>query len=86
MANSKSKRPGKGQSLVAFPDVYVAVDLETTGTSPVWDEIIEIGAARVSGGEVVETYQQLVNPGFEIDPFIVGLTGITKRRCPMLRQ
>lgn len=77
MTESKSKRPGKGQSLVAFPDEYVAVDLETTGTSPAWDEIIEIGAARVRCGEVVGTYQQLVNPGFEIDPLVVALTGIT---------
>lgn len=74
---AQSKRPDKGESLVAFPDEYVAVDLETTGTSPAWDEIIEIGAARVRAGEVVETYQQLVNPGFEIDPFITELTGIT---------
>lgn len=73
----KSARPGKGGSLIAFPDEYVAVDLETTGTSPRWDEIIEIGAARVRDGEVVETYQQLVNPGFEIDPHVVKLTGIT---------
>lgn len=73
----QSKRPDKGRSLVAFPDEYVSVDLETTGTSPVWDEIIEIGAARVRDGEVVGTYQQLVNPGFEIDPFVVALTGIT---------
>ena len=75
MANSM--RPGKGKSLIAFPGEYVAVDLETTGTSPRWDEIIEIGAVRVRGGEVVESYQQLINPGFEIDPYVVALTGIT---------
>ncbi len=70
-------RPDKGKSLIAFPDEYVAVDLETTGTSARWDEIIEIGAAQVRDGEVVATYQRLVNPGFEIDPFIEGLTGIS---------
>lgn len=70
-------REGKGKSLIAFPDEYVAVDLETTGMSTKWDEIIEIGAARFRGGKVVETYQELVNPGFEIDSFIERLTGIT---------
>lgn len=70
-------REGKGKSLIAFPEEYVAVDLETTGMSAKWDEIIEIGAARFRDGKVVETYQELVNPGFEIDPFIEGLTGIT---------
>ncbi len=74
---ASSNRPGKGKSLIAFPDEYVAVDLETTGTSPMWDEIIEIGAARVRDGEVVETYQELVNPGIKIDPYVVKLTGIT---------
>lgn len=74
---SKTARPGKGRSLIAFPDEYIAVDLETTGTSPVWDEIIEIGAARVRGGEVVETYRELVNPGFEIGSYVTELTGIT---------
>lgn len=77
MGDTMNIRSGKGRSLIAFPDEYVSVDLETTGTSPRWDEIIEIGAARVRGGEVVETYQQLVNPGFEIDPYVVELTGIT---------
>lgn len=70
-------REGKGKSLIAFPEEYVAVDLETTGMSAKWDEIIEIGAARFRDGKVVETYQKLVNPGFEIDLFIEGLTGIT---------
>lgn len=74
---SSIARPGKGKSLIAFPGEYVAVDLETTGTSPRWDEIIEIGAARVRDGKVVETYQELVNPGFEIGPYVVELTGIT---------
>lgn len=74
---STNIRENKGQSLVAFPDEYVAVDLETTGTSPRWDEIIEIGAARVKDGEVVETFQELVNPGFSVGVFIEELTGIT---------
>lgn len=72
-----NKRPGKGQSLIDFPNEYVAVDLETTGTSPRWDEIIEIGAARIRNGEVIETFNELVSPGFGVDSFITELTGIT---------
>ena len=74
---ARIERPGKGASLFAFPDEYVVVDLETTGTSAVWDKIIEIGAARVKDGQVVSTFQELVQPGFEVDEFIEGLTGIT---------
>lgn len=70
-------RQGKGSSLIAFPGEYVAVDLETTGGSPRMDEIIEIGAARVRNGSIVDTYQQLVNPGVGLSPYVRDLTSIT---------
>src|SRR5579862_5630546 len=38
--------------------------------------IIEIGAARVRGGRVVEEFQQLVHAEMRVPPFITGLTGI----------
>ena len=60
-----------------FLENYVIVDLETTGLSPEWNSIIEIGAIKVEKGEVSEVFQQLVNPGFEIDDYIQSLTGIT---------
>ena len=77
MSDPKSKRPYKGASIIDFPDKYVVLDLETTGLSPEWDSIIEIGAIKVCEGKIVDTYQQLINPGFEIDDFIQNLTGIT---------
>ena len=55
---------------------FVVVDLETTGLGVSPQGIIEIGAARVSGGRVVEEFQQLVNPEMRLPPFITGLTGI----------
>lgn len=55
---------------------FTVVDLETTGMAPSRTGIIEIGAARVHAGRVVEEFQQLVNPGVRLPPFIVGLTGI----------
>lgn len=56
---------------------YVSVDIETTGTCAKWDRIIEIGALKVRGGKVVDTFSQLINPGVNISPFITRLTGIT---------
>lgn len=44
------------------PD-YVVYDLETTGISCQYDEVIEISAIRVRDGHPVETFTQLVNPG-----------------------
>lgn len=56
---------------------YCVIDTETTGLSPYWDEIIEIGILRVRGGEIVDQYSQLIKPEYEIDEFITKLTGIT---------
>ena len=77
MAATKGNRPNKGTSIISFPTSYTVIDLETTGLSSKWDYIIEIGAIKVEGGEVVEVFQQLVNPGVEINDFIQNLTGIT---------
>ena len=41
---------------------YTVIDLEMTGLSAKNDKIIEIGAARVRGGEIVDTISTLVNP------------------------
>ena len=40
---------------------YIAIDLETTGLNPKTERIIEIGAARVEDGTVVQTYSTFVN-------------------------
>lgn len=55
----------------------VFLDIETTGGSPYDSRITEIGALRVEDGKVVATYNQLLDPGQPIPPFIVRLTGIT---------
>ena len=57
--------------------VYVALDLETTGTDPERDAIIEIGAVKFRGDQVLEEFHTLVNPGRPLSPEIVALTGIT---------
>ena len=44
----------------------VTFDLETTGTEIDRCGIVEIGAARVRGGEVVETFRTLIDPGMPI--------------------
>ena len=71
------ERTNKGQSLIAFIDDYVAVDLETTGLDPRFDAIIEIAAVKVAGGKPVDSFATLVKPPFEVDEFITELTGIT---------
>lgn len=55
---------------------FIVVDTETTGTRPATERIIEIAAVRVTGGEIGETYSQLINPGRIIPGRITQITGI----------
>ena len=57
-------------------EVWVALDLETTGLNVERDEIIEVGAVKFRGDEVLDTFTSLVNPRRRLDEFIVRLTGI----------
>ena len=74
-----NKRPLKGKSLTVFPDSYVVVDLETTGCSPCFDDIIELGAIKVKNNKIIDSFQQLINPGYEICEYVTDLTGITNK-------
>ncbi len=56
---------------------YVVFDIETTGLSQTYDEIIEIAAHKVRQGSIIDTFEVLVNPGFPIPEKIVGITHIT---------
>jgi DNA polymerase III subunit epsilon len=53
------------------------VDLETTGATATHDRITEIGIVEVDADGSVREWQQLVNPGMRIPPFIEQLTGIS---------
>ncbi len=57
---------------------FVILDLETTGATAASCEITEIGAVKYRGGELLGTFQSLVNPGTPIPPTITVLTGITQ--------
>ena len=59
-------------------DVYVCIDLETTGLNPTQDEIIEVGAVKFSHGKIMDSFQALVNPYRQIGQFITDLTGIAQ--------
>ncbi len=58
-----------------FP-TYVALDLETTGTDPARDTVIEIGAVKFRGDEVLDEFHALVHPGRPIPHEVTVLTGI----------
>lgn len=77
-----SKRPDKGDSIIAFPSVYCMLDVETTGHYPGVDSIIEIGAIKYQNGQEVDRFQSLVQPpvsrnGLFVEDFTTEYTGIT---------
>ena len=55
---------------------YVVFDLETTGLHPNKDKIIEIGAVKIVGGNIVESFETLINPFEPLAPKITEITGI----------
>ncbi len=56
---------------------YCVLDVETTGLSPQYNNIIELGIVRVKNLKIVERYHTLINPGRDIPIFITGFTGIS---------
>ena len=57
---------------------YCVFDLETTGFNAGGeDSIIEIGAVLIKDGEIIDTYNELINPGKKLHPKIIEVTNIT---------
>ncbi|MCX7977785.1 MAG: 3'-5' exonuclease [Bdellovibrionaceae bacterium] len=56
---------------------FIAFDLETTGTVPGVDKIVEIGAVRFVNGEVDALFSTLVDPKQPIPPGASAVNGIT---------
>lgn len=101
MSKKRTTREFKGQSLLEIPSSFTIIDIETTGLSPDYDEIIELSAIKVSNGEIIDTYTSLVQPiGYEyeddeypgiifhefVSDFITELTGITNEMLKEARS
>jgi DNA polymerase III subunit epsilon len=56
---------------------FIAFDLETTGTVPGVDQIVEIGAVRIIDGQVESVFSTLVNPMKSMPPGATAVNGIT---------
>ncbi len=57
-------------------DTFIVFDIETTGLSNRYNEIIEFGAVKVSNNQIVDRLQFFVKPNGEISRHITDLTKI----------
>ncbi len=55
----------------------IVFDIETTGSKPQIDSIIEIGAVKIVDDIIVGQWSELINPIVEIPENIINLTNIT---------
>lgn len=69
----------KGKQICRFVPDYVLFDLETTGISCNYDEVIEISAVKVRNGRIVEEFSELVNPGRKIPKEASMVNNITDK-------
>lgn len=60
-----------------YPNEYVVYDFETTGKDPATCEIVEIGAVKVRGGEIVDKFSTLVKHVGPMDPQAEAVHGIS---------
>ncbi len=60
----------------SLEESYVVFDLETTGFSPEFNKIIEIGAVKIVEGKIVDRFSTFVNPQVPIPFKIEQLTSI----------
>ena len=59
-------------------NTFVVFDTETTGFNPgLGDSMIEIGGVKIHNGEVVDRFEELINPGHHIDEQITRVTDIS---------
>ncbi len=58
-------------------NIFIAIDVETTGLSPIVNELIEISAIKYDGQKKIDTFTTLIKPKTRIPYYITNITGIT---------
>jgi DNA polymerase III epsilon subunit family exonuclease len=66
----------RDSSLLAETE-FVVLDVEAVHDRKIPARIIEVGAYRVRGGEILDEFQTLINAETAVPRFVTGLTGIS---------
>lgn len=59
-------------------NIYIALDLETTGFDSEKDQVLEIAAIKFQGNQILEKFETLINPEVEIPAMVSHITGINQ--------
>lgn len=70
IAYNSEHRPLKGGK-------YVIFDVETTGLSAIYDKVIELSAVKMENGNVIDQFEEFIDPGFPLSETTINLTSIT---------
>lgn len=60
-------------------EIFVAIDVETTGLSPMYHELIEVSAIKYQGMKKIDVFSTLIKPKINIPYQITSITGITNQ-------
>lgn len=56
---------------------YVVFDVETTGLSAIYNNLIQVAASKMYKGNIIAEFDEFINPGHPLSAFTTELTGIT---------
>ena len=56
---------------------YVVFDTETTGLSAIYDRVIELSAVKMQNSNVIDQFEEFIDPGFHLSERTTNLTSIT---------
>lgn len=65
------------QHILLKDATYVVFDVETTGLSAIYDSIIELAAVKMKDGNVIDQFEEFIDPGHPLSATTIQLTGIT---------
>ena len=70
----------RGNDTKLLENTYVVFDFETTGFNAAGgDSIIEVGAVKLSNGEIIDKFSRLIDPKRSLPSKITEITGITQQ-------
>jgi exodeoxyribonuclease X len=67
----------KSAPMTLHEATFAVVDVETTGTNPAMDRVVEVACVLVRGGRTIQSFSSLVDPGQPIPPTASAVHNIT---------